>query len=135
MMHPTSHSEANQLRELEQARCRAISELRLSELESILDDELTHTHVNGVIEDRDSYLLGLPGRPRHTVPGEMDVRILGDAAVMTGALVNTAAQGDGVPRSVEIQALRVWRRVDGGPWRLLAFAASGPLGGGGGRPR
>jgi ketosteroid isomerase-like protein len=54
------------------------------------------------------------------------VRRHGDVAILTGALTNSFTAADGSARASELHALRVWRR-DGGDWRLLAFAASGPL--------
>ena len=116
----------DQLRALEHERCRAISELDLTALERLLDDDLSHTHVNGMTQDRDAYLAALADRPRTTCAGPIRVRRHGDMAILTGTLTNSFAPADGPSRAGELHALRVWRR-DGGDWRLLAFAASGPL--------
>jgi hypothetical protein len=110
---------------LETQRCRAISELDLPALEKILADDLTHTHITGHTEDKAAYLAGLSGRPRMTTRGDLSVRIYGDAAVMTGALINEfpAAEGSAAVR-LEIQALQVWVR-SGGTWQMVAFGSSG----------
>jgi ketosteroid isomerase-like protein len=116
----------DQLRALEHERCRAISELDIATLQRLLDDDLSHTHVNGMTQDRLAYLVGLANRPRSTSAGFIRVRRHGDVAILSGTLTNSFTAADGSPRDAELHALRVWRR-DGGDWRLLAFAASGPL--------
>jgi hypothetical protein len=115
-----------ELRALEHERCRAISELDLATLRRLLDNDLSHTHVNGVTQDRHAYLAALADRPRTTRAGRIHVRRHGEVAILTGTLTNTSTAADGSSRTAELHALRVWRR-DGGEWRLLAFAASGPL--------
>jgi hypothetical protein len=118
---------ADELRLLEHERCRAISDLDMATLERLLDADLTHTHVNGMTQDRDAYLSALSDRPRITRAGPILVRRHGDVALLTGTLTNTVMTADGSVRTSDLHALRVWRR-DGADWRLLAFAASGPLG-------
>jgi Domain of unknown function (DUF4440) len=122
-----SHSddEAADLIALENERCRAISELDIPALEKILAEDLTHTHITGQTEDKATYLAGLSGRPRKTTRGDLSVRRYGDAAVMTGALINEFP-GDGVRPQArsEIQALQVWVRSVG-RWQMVAFASSG----------
>jgi len=117
--------DAAELIALETERCRAISELDLPALEKILADDLTHTHITGHTEDKAAYLAGLSGRQRKTTRGDLSVRIYGDAAVMTGALINEfpAAAGNVAVRP-EIQALQVWVR-SGGTWQMVAFGSSG----------
>jgi hypothetical protein len=122
----TADAVANELRELEHERCRAISELDLVTLERLLDPDLSHTHANGMTQDRDAYLAALAGRPRITRCGPIAVRCHGDMAILVGPLTNAFGAGSGSPRTEELHALRVWRRGHG-DWRLLAFAASGPL--------
>ncbi len=115
------------LRTLEHERCRAVSELDTAALERLLDPDLTHTHVTGLTQDRDAYLAALADRPRITRAGPIAVRLRGEVAVLTGTLTNAFTTADGASRTTELHALRVWRH-DGADWRLLAFAASGPLG-------
>jgi hypothetical protein len=118
---------ADQLRLLEHERCRAISDLDMTSLERLLDADLTHTHVNGRTQGRDDYLSTLPDRPRITRAGPILVRRHGEVALLTGTLTNTLTTADGSVQTSDLHALRVWRRK-GADWRLLAFAASGPLG-------
>ncbi len=123
-----AHDEgAELLRALEHERCRAVSELDTAALERLLDPDLTHTHVTGLTQDRHAYLAALADRPRITQAGPIVVRRHGEVAVLTGTLTNSFTTADGASRTTELHALRVWRH-DGAAWRLLAFAASGPLG-------
>lgn len=115
------------LRDLEITRCRAISNGDSAGLAALLADDLTHTHVNGMTQDKAHYLAGLTTRPRVTTLGELQIRVIGDAAVMVGTLRNAVEEPAGLAGATEIHALRVWRRTDDGTWRLFAFAASGPL--------
>ncbi len=123
---------ADELRALEHERCRAISELDIAALRHLLDADLSHTHVTGMTQGRDAYLAALPDRPRITRAGPIDVRRHGEVAILTGTLTNSFTAADGSTRTSELHALRVWR-CDGDEWRLLAFAASGPLDRGAGR--
>ncbi|HWI71358.1 MAG TPA: nuclear transport factor 2 family protein [Baekduia sp.] len=121
-------SDDEELRALEQERCRAISAGDLATLDRLLADDLTHTHVTGVTEDKATYLAALGGRPRTTTRGEdLAVRLYGDVAVMTGTLRNAfPPQAPGEPEDVsEIHALQVWARAGGNAWRQVAFASSG----------
>jgi ketosteroid isomerase-like protein len=110
---------------LEAERCRAISELDLPVLEKILADDLTHMHITGHTEDKATYLAGLSGRPRKTTRGDLSVRLYGDVAVMTGALINEfRGGGENAAARLEIQALQVWVR-SGETWQMVAFGSSG----------
>jgi Domain of unknown function (DUF4440) len=111
---------------LEQQRCTAISSGDTEALGILLADDLTHTHITGKTQDRNTYLAGLAGRPRETARGDdLRVRIYGDTAVMTGTLRNSfpAADPDIPARVVEIHALQVWVKQSDG-WRQVAFASS-----------
>ena len=119
--------DAADLRALEMERCLAITELDLPVLEKILADDLTHTHITGRTEGKLEYLAGLSSRPRKTTRGDLRVRVYGDAAIMTGALINEfpAAEGN-PPAAQEIQALQAWVR-SGGTWQMVAFGSSGQV--------
>jgi ketosteroid isomerase-like protein len=113
------------LQRAESERCRAISELDLAALDRLLTDELSHTHATGVTQDKAGYLAGLGGRPRQTTRRDLQIRVYGDTAVMTGVLVNSFPASEQAPARVsELHALQVWVRRPGG-WQQAAFAASG----------
>jgi ketosteroid isomerase-like protein len=124
-------SAAAELLQLEAERCRAISAGDVAALGQLLADDLTHTHVTGRTEDKATYLAALGGRPRVTTRRELKVRVHGDAAIMTGTLINAFPPDGGTVRPAsEAQALQVWIKAGGG-WKLAAFVAfplpPGPL--------
>jgi hypothetical protein len=120
---------ADDLVRLEHARCEAISAGDLQTLETLLADDLTHTHANGKTETKAEYLAAIGGRLRTSSRGDdLRVRLYDDVAVMTGTLRNVfPGSGPGEsPRVVELQALQVWVRHSSG-WQQTAFASSGSV--------
>ena len=108
---------------LEAQRCRAISDQDWAVLSEMLSDELTHTHITGVTQDKATYLEHVRKTSRRTERRNVRVRIFGDTAVVTGPQVNFV-ESDGETTEVAIESLQVWTRA-AGHWRLVAFASSG----------
>jgi hypothetical protein len=102
----------------ERERCRAVSEQDWTALDALLDDSLTHTHMNGRVDDKTALLANLKARPRALSRGPLRVRLYGDSAVMTGP--QYLDLGAGV---VKNQATGTWIRREHG-WVLAAFHAS-----------
>ena len=109
--------------DLEAQRCRAISEQDWDALAGLLADELTHTHITGVTQDKPTYLEHVRKNPRRTERRDPKVRVYGDAAVVTGPQINVV-EADGVTTEVTSESLQVWAR-NAGSWRLVASASSG----------
>jgi hypothetical protein len=105
---------------LEAERCRAISDGDWPALEALLADDLTHTHLTGITQDKATYLAHVRGNPRRTSRGDLTVRIYGDVAVVVGPQVNVVDQGVEQP-SVGLQ---VWVRRPP-TWELVASGSSG----------
>jgi Domain of unknown function (DUF4440) len=99
-------------------RCRAVSEQDWETLDALLDDTLTHTHMNGRVDDKGALVASLGPRPRTLSRGELSVRVYGDSAVMTGPQYLGLGGG-----TVTNQATETWIRRDG-RWVLVAFHAS-----------
>jgi ketosteroid isomerase-like protein len=114
---------ADEVLELERARCAAISEQDWDALSALLSDDLTHTHITGVTQDKAAYLAHVQKNPRRVERRDLKVRIYGDVAVVTGPQVNLL-ESDGGTTEVAIESLQVWTRRDG-TWRVVAFASSG----------
>ena len=68
----------------EEQRCQAISNKRWDELASLLSDDLSHVHMPGRQEDKAAYLAGVRNNPRTVTRKDLQVRVYGDTAVMTG---------------------------------------------------
>jgi hypothetical protein len=99
-------------------RCRATTEQDWDALDAILDDSLTHTHMNGRVDTKAALMENIKQRPRTLRRGPLSVRVFGESAVMTGAQYLNLGNGE-----VENQATETWINRDG-RWILVAFHAS-----------
>ena len=116
-----------ELLRLDQARCAAISRGDFETLADLLSDDLTHTHVGGKTDSKESYLRSLAGRPRITTRGDdVQVRVYGDVAVMSGTQRNVMAPSEpsGVSLEMTVHVLQVWVKTGSG-YKQVAFASSG----------
>jgi hypothetical protein len=102
----------------EHERCRAISEKDWEALDALLDDSITHTHMNGRVDTKQALLANLRSRPRTLTRGRLEVRLYGETAVMTGPQYLDLGAA-----KVQNQATETWIRCDG-RWVLVAFHAS-----------
>jgi Domain of unknown function (DUF4440) len=102
----------------EHERCRAVSQEDWNALDALLDDSLTHTHMNGRVDTKQALLANLRARPRTLTRGPLQVHIYGEAAVMTGPQFLDLGAG-----ATQNQATETWIRR-GDRWVLVAFHAS-----------
>jgi hypothetical protein len=102
----------------EHERCRAITEQDWAALGDLLDESLTHTHMNGRVDTKDALITSLRGRPRTVSRGELAVRVFGNSAVVTGRQYLDFGEG-----TVENQTTLTWVHR-AGSWVLVAFHAS-----------
>ena len=98
-------------------------------LETLLANDWLLTHSDGRTQGKTEYLAELArgasgGRVNTAITNE-DVRIqtYGDAAVVTGASVQSGIGADGVPFSGRFRFTRVWVRRDG-RWMMVASHSS-----------
>jgi hypothetical protein len=111
------------LMELEQERCRAISEGDWEALANLLSDDFTYGFLSGRIEDKREYLAGIPTRPHSVSRSGLEVRVYDRAAVMTGEFV-TMDTGTGETLNAGT-CLQCWilGEADSG-WRLVALSTT-----------
>jgi ketosteroid isomerase-like protein len=109
----TTTDKETELLNLEQERCRALSQQDWTALESILSADYTHTHTTARLEDKAAYIESMKKSPRETAREDLKVRVSGDMAVMTGVQANKSERGD-----VRSRVTQVWTR-EGGAWKLL----------------
>ncbi len=102
----------------EDQRCQAISKQRWEELESMLTEDLSHVHMPGRQDDKATYMAGVRNNPRTVTRKDLQVRVYGDTAIMTGGMTNAR---DG--REDHARVTQVWVRKDG-QWYQAAFQAS-----------
>jgi NAD(P)-dependent dehydrogenase (short-subunit alcohol dehydrogenase family) len=94
-------------------------------LDKLID--VVKRYVTGRTDTKSRYLEGLKERPRTTTRGDdLDVRLFGDVALMSGTLHNEfPSRVLGLESNrVQIQALQVWVKRNRAS-QLVAFAASG----------
>lgn len=89
---------------LDQERCRAISEQEWDALSALLADDLTHSHMTGVTQDKPTHLAHVQQNPRRVERHDVTVRVYGDAAVVTGPQVNIV-ETDGTATEQAIETL------------------------------
>jgi ketosteroid isomerase-like protein len=108
---------------MEARRCRAMLAADIVSLREILHPDLIHVHAKGQIDGYDSYFAtgGFKVDYKTLDRGELQVRVLGDSALMTGRqlLVGVRKDGSGTVR-IDSRVMQTWIR-DAGRWRQLAF--------------
>lgn len=108
--------------EFQSARFNAMVEEDMEALEHFLADDLTYSHTTGWTETKSEFLSTVESRKIDYVsmsPEDVEVRVYGDVAVMTGLSRMQGAVGDRKV-SFTIRFLDVSRRV-GDSWQLVAW--------------
>ena len=110
------------IRALEEQRYAAMLAGDVVTLERLLDDALTYTHSNGVVDTKASYIAGVRDKVwEYKAIAREDERVVlrGDAALVYCRLrIELLVRG--TPRKVNASVLGVWVR-SGAEWRLLAI--------------
>ena len=110
------------IRALEDHRYAAMLAGDVAALERLLDDALSYTHSNGVVDTKASYIAGVRGKlwEYKSVSRENERVVLrGDTALVFCRLrIDLLVRG--TPRKVDANVLGVWVR-SGAEWRLLAI--------------
>jgi ketosteroid isomerase-like protein len=103
----------------------AVVKADLAVLERALHEDYVHNRPNGVVEDRAQYLENRKARRvdfESLVPDEMEVRVYGDTAIVTG---RSTAKGKDQHGKMDEQ--RRWTRVlvrRDGRWQFVHFQAT-----------
>jgi hypothetical protein len=115
-------TELDEVFRLEQERCRAISECDWAALGSLLHDNFTYGFLSGRIEDKQTYLAGIPGRPHRHARSDIAAHSYagGTVVVMTGGFVSSTPEH--VVTNVGT-ALQVWVK-ERGEWKLAAISTT-----------
>ena len=111
--------------EFQLARFAAMVDADTETLEKYLADDLTYTHTTGWIETKTGFLETVrSGKIDYMAmtPSEVQVRIYGDIAIMTGLSRMKGAVGDKTV-SFTIRFLDVSRRI-GDSWQLVAWQSA-----------
>ena len=100
------------------ARISAMINADVEKLKELLDEDLTYSHTTGCTETKSGYLETIQSKRIDYLqfsPRDVEVRIYGSTAVLTGLVDVNLGRTDFTIRFLEVQ-----RRVDG-QWKLTAW--------------
>lgn len=108
---------------VEQRRRRALIDVDLDTLDELFDDSLVHIHAPGLTHTKAQLLEHTATRRAYLDirRGELNVRLFGDVAVVTGPITNRLRTADGGERTLSGVATQVLHRSAGGAWRFVSF--------------
>ena len=119
---------AKEVMATEEARTAALDRSDVAALDQIMADDVTYIHASGKVDTKKSYLDAIRSGQLHYIswqPKKLDVRVAGDAAVITGEyavrVTDSRAQPD--PFDINIFILTVYERR-GGRWQQIAWQST-----------
>jgi ketosteroid isomerase-like protein len=110
---------------LEDRRFVAMTHADMGALEQLCHEQLLYTHSSGVTDTKASWLETMKsGKTKYKTVNftERKVRILGDAALVTGRAV-IEAEINGQPRTLKLSFLNVWTKTPQG-WKFTAWQST-----------
>lgn len=125
-------NDTDELLALEAARCAAIEAGDKAALRALLTEDYVHVYGGGLSSDRDAWVAHVTEVPRAPIREDVQVRVYGDAAVLTGRMINRirpkadAKPADEIGGKVPVRedvitfATQVAIRQDG-RWRFCSF--------------
>jgi len=116
---PAAH--ADDLIALEARRCEAIGTGDLAALADVLADDYLHVLAPGRTVNKAEYVEMIRNGPRRPIRGEIDVRVYGDAAVLSGDLENRIGAPGEAPRVIPAFCTQVAVRGADGQWRFVSY--------------
>src|SRR5262245_27271336 len=105
---------------LEQRRCDVIGASDLEGLADVLADDYVHVLAPGRVVDKQQYVEMIRNAPRKPARGPLQVRVYGDAAVLTGDLDNHIGAPGDVRRVIAAYCTQVAIKRDG-KWRFVSY--------------
>lgn len=121
MHDPSSESRIAAVLAAASMRRRALVDQDIDAIGKILAEDLTYTHTGGNTEDYNLHISLLKTKMRYIEIDDRDlnVRVYGPAAILTGVSTVTGQMADADPVTFSCRILQVWVESDGG-WRLAA---------------
>jgi ketosteroid isomerase-like protein len=113
------------LRQAESRRFAAMVRADTAALRPMLDDGLSYTHSNAMVETRESHLAAIGSRRtvyQALTPVSLSYRMVGDLAIGTG-IVSARGSLEGTGFDVMLRVTTVHARGNG-TWRLLAWQST-----------
>ncbi len=116
----TADTEAAPLVALETRRAEAIGSGDLEALADVLADDYVHVLAPGRVVDKAQYIAMIQRGPRKPERGALHVRVYGNAAVITGDLVNNIGSPGQVRRVIPAYCTQVAVK-QGERWRFVSY--------------
>jgi hypothetical protein len=113
------------LRQAEGRRFAAMVRADTAALRPMLEDQLSYTHSNAMVETRESHLAAIGSRRtvyQAILPVSLTYRLVGEMAIGTG-IVSAKGSLEGTRFDVTLRVTTVHVRRDG-TWRLLAWQST-----------
>ena len=113
------------LRQTESRRFAAMVRADTAALRPMLDEGLSYTHSNAMVETKESHLAAIGSRRtvyRALVPVSLSYRLVGELAIGTG-IVSAQGSLEGTAFDVTLRVTTVHARGEG-TWRLLAWQST-----------
>lgn len=110
---------------LEDRRYAAMVKADMAALEALVHEAMLYTHSSGVVDTKASWLESMrSGRTRYksTSTPERRVRVLGDAALVTGK-AQFEVELNGQPRTLKLLYLNVWSKTPEG-WKFAGWQST-----------
>lgn len=117
------------LKQLESERCKAMVAGDKDRLRQLLHRDLTHVHAKGQVDNFESYFGtgGFKVNYTRVERSDLQVRVLGDVALMTGRqLLEAVRKVGGEQVRIDSRVMQVWVR-EGETWQQIAFQTT-PIG-------
>jgi len=115
-----STEEQKAIEALERRRAAAIAASDFEALANVLADDYLHVYGSGTTSDRAGYIDQVKKAPRVPTRGPLTIRVYGDAAVITGGLLNRIKYPDRPEALLDTSVTQVVRRVNG-EWKFVSF--------------
>nr|WP_271213475.1 nuclear transport factor 2 family protein [Rhodococcus wratislaviensis]GLK40582.1 hypothetical protein GCM10017611_74570 [Rhodococcus wratislaviensis] len=118
-----THDATTTIRDLENARYRAIVDQDLARFAELSHPDLAYSHSSGDTDSLDSYLDKV--RSGYYVYHDIDhpiefIRIVDDVALVVGEM-NASITAGGREKKLRNRCLAVWKYTDDVGWRFLAY--------------
>jgi ketosteroid isomerase-like protein len=123
MAEATQSGSAAEVFAAEEQRNEALAIGDWPRLEAMLDDDLVFTHLSGRTEDKAAYLARATTRKHASARSSLQVRVIGDVAIMTGGVAFGEDGKTPVALPPEGFVLQVWVKRERG-WLLTALQAT-----------
>ena len=119
---------AKEVATAEAARTSALTKSDIAALDRIMADDITYIHASGKVDTKQSFLDAIRSGQLHYIvwqPKNLNVRVVGDAAVITGeyAVRVTDSRVKPDPFDINIFILTVYARRSG-HWQQIAWQST-----------